>query len=93
MTKFRLETTPSFERDFKRLDPPIRQRILDRLYWLADHPDQIGAPMKHLPADLKGLHKLRVGDHRVLFWVNHNEQTITLYGVDHRRSVYGRFNR
>ena len=45
--------------------------------------------MKYLPSDLKGLHKLRVGDHRVLFWTDHRTQTITLYGVEHRRSVYG----
>ena len=90
MAKFRLETAASFERDFKRLDPVVRQRILDRLYWLAEHPDQAGTPMKHLPPDLKGLHKFRIGDYRVLFWIDHRTQIITLYGVDHRRSVYGR---
>ena len=90
MGEYRLNTTPSFERDFKRLDPSVRHRILERLAWLAAHPEQIGASMKHLPADLKGLHKFRVGDYRVLFWVDSGAQVITLYGVDHRRSVYGR---
>lgn len=68
MAKFRLAATPTFERDFKQLHPPIERRVLDRLHWLADHPDQAGAPMKHLPPDLKGLHKFRIGDYRVLFW-------------------------
>ncbi|MBI3292097.1 MAG: type II toxin-antitoxin system RelE/ParE family toxin [Elusimicrobia bacterium] len=89
MAKLQLRTTPSFERDFKRLDPSVRRRILERLDWLADHPDQIGTPMRYLPSELKGLHKFRAGDYRVLFWPDLRTQTITLYGVDHRRSVYG----
>ncbi len=44
--------------------------------------------MKHLPKDLAGLHKYRIGAYRVLFWVNRSERTLTLYGVEHRRSIY-----
>jgi len=44
--------------------------------------------MKHLPRDLAGLHKYRIGDYRVLFWVSRSQRVLTLYGVEHRRSVY-----
>jgi mRNA-degrading endonuclease RelE of RelBE toxin-antitoxin system len=38
--------------------------------------------------DLKGIQKYRIGDYRVLLWVDQKERQITLYGVEHRRSVY-----
>jgi mRNA-degrading endonuclease RelE of RelBE toxin-antitoxin system len=44
--------------------------------------------MKHLPRDLAGLRKYRVGAYRVLFWASHAQRVLTLYGVEHRRSVY-----
>lgn len=44
--------------------------------------------LKHPPKDLKGIQKYRIGDYRILLWVDHKERQITLYGVEHRRSVY-----
>lgn len=44
--------------------------------------------MKHLPQDLAGLHKYRIGAYRLLFWVNRSQRILTLYGVEHRRSAY-----
>ncbi len=48
----------------------------------------IRIPLRHLPEDLKGLHKYRVGDYRVLLWVDRENEILTLYGVRHRREVY-----
>jgi mRNA-degrading endonuclease RelE of RelBE toxin-antitoxin system len=70
------------------LDAHVARRIVAKIEWLAQHPEAIPAPMKHLPRDLAGLHKYRVGAYRVLFWVSHSQRTLTLYGVEHRRSVY-----
>ncbi len=85
---YRVEVTPEFERDFGRLDPETAHRIRAKIEWLAEHPEAIPAPMKHLPRDLAGLHKYRIGDYRVLFWVSRSQRVLTLYGVEHRRSVY-----
>lgn len=43
---------------------------------------------KNPPKDLKGLQKYRIGDYRILLWVDHDKRVITIYGVEHRRSVY-----
>jgi mRNA-degrading endonuclease RelE of RelBE toxin-antitoxin system len=85
---FRIEQTPEFERDFARLDPEIARRIRRKVSWLAEHPEAIPTPMKHLPPDLEGLRKYRIGAYRVLFWANVAQRVLTLYGVEHRRSVY-----
>lgn len=85
---YRIDTTPEFDRDIKALDKPTAARIINKIEWLSLNPDALKHPLKHMPADLKGLQKYRVGDHRILFWVDHNHKSITLYGVEHRRSVY-----
>jgi mRNA-degrading endonuclease RelE of RelBE toxin-antitoxin system len=43
---------------------------------------------KRLPDDLQGLQKYRIGDCRVLFWVDHARHVITLYTVEHRSRIY-----
>lgn len=65
-------------------------RILDRLEWLAVNAGVLRSPLKNLPPDLKGLHKFRVGDYRVLIWVDRNDERLILYGVGHRRDIYKR---
>jgi len=44
--------------------------------------------MGGLPKDLVGLHKIRIGDLRVFFWVDHNKKEIVLYFVSHRDEIY-----
>lgn len=85
---YRIETTPRFNDDLRRLDSSTTARIIERLEWLAQHPEALRFPLRHLPPDLRGLHKYRIGDYRVLMWVNHEEEVLTLYGVAHRRSIY-----
>lgn len=85
---YRIDTTPEFDRDIKALDKPTAARIINKIEWLSLNPDVLKHPLKHMPADLKGLQKYRIGDHGILFWVDHNHKNLTLYGVEHRRSVY-----
>jgi mRNA-degrading endonuclease RelE of RelBE toxin-antitoxin system len=88
---YRVEVTPEFEQDLASLDPQTGRRILTKVEWLAAHPEALPAPMKHLPRDLVGLRKYRVGDYRVFFWLNPSQRVITLYGVEHRRTAYRDF--
>lgn len=85
---YRVDTTPEFDSDIKALDRPTAARIIHKIEWLAEHPELLKHPLKNMPADLKGLQKYRIGDHRVLFWVDHNSKSVTFYGVEHRKSVY-----
>lgn len=88
---YRVDTTPEFDKDLKKLDRGITIRILKKLDWLTQHPEVLKSPLKNLPKDIKGLQKYRVGDYRILLWVDHNKQIITLYSVEHRRSIYEDF--
>jgi mRNA interferase RelE/StbE len=85
---YRLETTLRFERDFHKLDASIRPRVIKKIDQLAAHPELIAQPLRNPPPDLAGLHKYRVGDYRILLWVDHQTQVLTLHAVAHRREIY-----
>jgi mRNA interferase RelE/StbE len=85
---YRIETTPRFEKDFSKLDPAVGRRVMKKIDYLAAHPEVVSQPLRNPPADLAGLHKYRVGDYRLLLWVDQRTQLITLYAVAHRRQIY-----
>ena len=85
---YRIDTTADFDKDIKALDKPTATRIINKIEWLALNTDLLKHPLKHMPKDLKGLQKYRVGDYRILFWLDHNHKVLTLYGVEHRKTVY-----
>lgn len=85
---YRLTTTPTFERAFKNLDVSVCKRVAKKLKRLAAHPDLLCERLRNPPPALEGLFKYRVGDYRVLFWVDHAQRLITLYTVKHRSVVY-----
>jgi len=85
---YRLQSTPTFEKAFKSLDPSTARQVTKKLQWLSAHHEVLRQPIRYLPADLRSLQKYRVGDWRVLFWVDHDQHTITLYTVEHRSTIY-----
>ena len=85
---YKIQALSSFERAFSKLDEELRKRITKKIEHLADYPKTIGAPMRNLPSDLKGLHKVRVGGWRIFFWVDHPKHEITLYDIDRRDKAY-----
>jgi len=73
-------------RDLARLDPVVARRIANRIHWLAENLDDVKP--EALTADLAGLYKLRVGDHRVVYEILHSEQVIVIHLIGHRREIY-----
>ena len=80
--KFKLEFTPRFERRFTSLDRQTQVRVLHELKILTENP----YAGKALRAEWKSVYSLRVGDYRVLYFVE--EERVILLTVGHRRHVY-----
>ena len=74
--------------ELARLDKGVGRRIVERVNWLAATLDDIRP--EALSGDLVGLYKLRVGDYRVIYEIVHNEKTIVIHAIGHRREVYQR---
>lgn len=82
--------TAEFERDFRKLPSDVAARVADKVEELAEHPQQLRFPLKHVPPSLKGVHKYRVGDYRILLWPEHEHERLVLYAIAHRRDIYRR---
>jgi mRNA interferase RelE/StbE len=68
------------------LDKKTGQRVLDKLKWLIQNIGNI--PLLPLKGNLSGLYKLKVGDWRVLYEVNHDKKIITVHKAGHRKEIY-----
>lgn len=86
-SRWSLETTAEFDREFKRLDRPAQQRLLAYLHDVEklDDPRQRG---KGLTANHSGVWRYRVGDYRILAQLIDNTLTILALRAGHRRDVY-----
>jgi mRNA interferase RelE/StbE len=73
-------------RSLARLDKPVGRHIVKRINWLAANLDVIS--IEPLTGDLAGLYKLRVGDYRAIYEILHDEQTIVIHAIGHRRDIY-----
>lgn len=88
---FILRATSFFEKDIKKLDQHIAKRVIEKLEFLAAHDEIPGQLVAHVPKELIGLRKYRIGDWRVLFWIDQRKKEMILYGIEHRGSIYRRF--
>jgi mRNA interferase RelE/StbE len=85
---WRIEFVPSVEKQLKKLDRQIQQKVLNFLYKRllpCGNPRLFG---KALTGELGTYWSYRVGDYRIIADIQDNRVTIVVVGVDHRRQVY-----
>ena len=85
---YRIHILDAATRELARLDRPVGRRVVKRIRWLAANLDDLTP--ESLTGDLAGFYKLRAGDYRVLYEILHEEQTIVIHQIGHRREVYRR---
>jgi mRNA interferase RelE/StbE len=81
-----IEYEPVAIEDLKNVTLAVRERVVKKINWLAENFDRINP--QPLTADLSGLFKLRVGDYRVIYEFNREEEIIFIDRIRHRREVY-----
>lgn len=74
--------------DLAQLDKPVAQRTIKKLRWLAENLKSLKP--EPLSAELAGLYKLRVGNYRVIYEILHEEKTIIVHAIGHRKEIYHR---
>jgi mRNA interferase RelE/StbE len=85
-TPYRVRFLDSAKRDLKRLDKAISRRIIERIEWLAFNLEDV--TLEQLSSNLAGLYKLRAGDYRIIYQILHDEQTLLIHEIGHRREIY-----
>jgi mRNA-degrading endonuclease RelE of RelBE toxin-antitoxin system len=78
---------------FGKIEKGKAKRIVDKLTWLAEHPapQTVLAVVKNTPPELAGVYRLRVGNYRVILWLE--EDKIIVYDIGHRSKIYEILNR
>jgi mRNA interferase RelE/StbE len=82
---YQVELTARARKQYKTLDPVIRDRIRRTLLDLADNPTP--AQVKAL-AGGDGLLRVRVGAWRVIYRVEHDKARVVILDIGHRSTVY-----
>jgi len=87
VTRWRLETSPQFDKAARKLDRVVLRRVrayLEEICELED-PRQRG---KALTADLAGYWRYRVGDYRVVVAIRDASLVVVAIGLGHRSEIY-----
>jgi mRNA interferase RelE/StbE len=83
---YRISWRPRAREHFLALDKPVRKRVDEALDKLAGDPRPAGAtPLTGMP----GVLRIRVGDYRILYAVEADDQLIRVIEVRHRSKAYG----
>lgn len=85
---YNIEFTPRFEKEFKKLDRYTQRMIkawIDKNLVGCENPRQHG---KGLTANRSGQWRYRIGDYRLLCYIEDDALVILALSVGHRREVY-----
>jgi mRNA interferase RelE/StbE len=83
---YRLEFKRTAVKELARLDRTVQVIIKDKLELLCANPAALAANVKRLTGT--GLHRLRVGNYRVVFHKDDARIVILVVRIGHRREVY-----
>ena len=84
--RYTIELTPFAEKEFAALDKIAAQHIAHRIDWLAQNAETvIHTPLK---GQFKGMYRLRSGDWRAVYSIDHQAYLITIFSIRHRSQVY-----
>ena len=86
---YKLRSTETFEKDFRKLNKELRERVLKKLEILKTEPYSTEA----LHGILKGKFSLIIGKYRVVYHIGDDKKEVILRYVDHRGVIYKRIPR
>ncbi len=82
---YALIVKPTAQRQLRRLDPPLVQKIIQKLQQLQQNPRPPG--VRKLHGAPRG-YRVRVGDWRILYTVDDQAKEVQVYRIKHRSQVY-----
>lgn len=82
---YEIEWRPSARKEVRKLDPPVRRRVIAAVESLASEPRPPGSVTL---TDSPGWRRIRVGDYRVIYDVNDSALVVLVLRVGGRGDVY-----
>jgi len=87
MGSYSIRLQPSVEKDVRHIAGTDLRRIFERIEALADDPFPRGVVKL---SGAEGLYRVRAGDYRIVYEVEHSSSQIIVQHIRHRRDVYRR---
>lgn len=81
---YSLKILPAAQKDLKRLQDKIFNKIKNEILALTDNPRPYGA----LKLTNEDGYRMRIGDYRALYRIDEKTKEIFIYRVKHRREAY-----
>jgi len=75
---------PQAQKDLDKLDPSVFERVVKKMRLLAKDP----RPQGSLKMTAEEGHRIRIGDHRVLYRVDDDSKRVYIYRIKHRKDAY-----
>ncbi|WP_165144302.1 type II toxin-antitoxin system RelE/ParE family toxin [Marinitoga sp. 38H-ov] len=89
--KWELHWTKKAYKSFEKIDPKFQKQIKDDLKELINYYNkdvELSLDVKKLKDEGRGFFRLRSGDYRIIFTINHGKLVILIINVMHRKDVY-----
>lgn len=83
--RYRVEITPSAQRELSKLAKTVQKRIDERIQALAKNPRPPGSKKLEGEGDF---YRIRVGDFRIVYQVEDKVLLVVVVRIGHRREVY-----
>ena len=72
-------------KELKGLETKDAIDILNNLNKLYENPHD---PSKELKGKFKNKFKLRIGDYRIIYWIEEKEKIVWIIAIGHRKDIY-----
>ncbi len=75
-------------KELSRLDKPIQRILKEKIDLLARSPEVLKNNIKALKGEYSGKYRLRVGQYRIIYRLEHEIITITIIRIGYRKEIY-----
>jgi mRNA interferase RelE/StbE len=83
---FKIFYSSSAEKFLEKLEKQISKRILDKIEKLSENP--VPSNSRRILGNKELIFRIRIGDFRVLYNINHQENKIIIININKRAKIY-----
>ena len=84
MTRYDIQIASSAERQFRKLQSSLQQKIKAKILSLGVNPQPYGSQKLHAAE----AYRIRLGDYRILYEISDSQKTVYICDIGHRRDIY-----
>ena len=88
MYKFEIAETKEFQKNLKRLDTKLYEKIKNIVYPLLRSNPYFGTNIKKLKGELGRVYRYRIGNYRVFYVIENEKVLVVMTSISHRQGAY-----